>query len=132
VDGIEELGREPGLEGFEAWDRRRQAPARHEDRGAFVAVWADATISISNAAYELLGSPDTVQLLFDPRLRRIGIRPVERDAARAVYSSYFFLGGGGQNLIPARRFCEHYGVPVGETRRYTPKEVVDGVLVVDL
>lgn len=118
------------LGGFEAWDRRLRAPAHQQDRAAFVSLWADGTINISKAAYEMFDSPDTVQLLFDPKLRRVGLKPVERDADRAAYSSCYFLDQG-QKLIPARRFCEHYGIPLTETRRYRPK-LIDGALVVDL
>lgn len=78
----------------------------------------------------MFGSPDMVQLLFDSKLRRVGVKPVERDADRAVYSSYYFLDRD-QKVISVRRFCEHYGIPLTESRRYTPK-LIDGVLVVDL
>ncbi len=118
------------LEGFEAWDRRLRAPAHQEGRNAFVSVRSDGTIGINKVAYEMLGSPDAVQLMFDPKLRRIGLKPVERDTDRAVHSSYYLLNRA-QHLLPARRFCEHYGVPLGETRRYTPK-LIDGVLVIAL
>lgn len=118
------------LEGFEAWDRRLRAPAHQQDRAAFVAIWADGTIGINKAAYEMFDSPSAVQLMFDPKLRRIGLKPVERDADRGVHSSYYFLDGGPK-VVPARKVCEHYGVPLGETRRYTPK-LIDGVLIVDL
>ncbi len=118
------------LDGFEPWDRRRRAPAHQEGRDVFVSLRADGTIGISKAAYEMFGSPDTVQLLFDSRLRRIGLKPVDRDADRAVRSSCYFLDKS-QALIPCKRFLEHYGVSTTDATRYTPK-LIDGVLVVDL
>jgi hypothetical protein len=118
------------LGGFEAWDRRRRAPEHQENRPLFVSVRADGSICVSTAAYEMFDSPDTVQLMFDPKLRRIGLKPVERDTARGVHSSYFLLAGGG-SVIQCRAFLEHYGVRVNETRRYTPK-LIDGALIIDL
>lgn len=119
------------LEGFEAWDRRRRAPEHRENRPLFVSIRADGTICISKAAYEMFGSPEAVQLMFDPKLRRIGLKPVERDTgeASAGDSSYYLLGAG--QLMPCKAFCEYYGVPLNETRRYTPK-LVDGTLIIDL
>lgn len=118
------------LEGFEAWDRRLRAPANQKGRVAFMSIRADGTIGINKAAYEMLASPSAVQLMFDPKLRRVGLKPVERDHERAAYSSYYLLDRAS-DVLPCRRFCEHYGIPLGETKRYTPK-VIDGVLVVDL
>lgn len=131
MENIENLLEEcDTLAGFEVWDRRLRAPAHQQGREAFVSVRVDGVIGIDKTAYEMFGSPSAVQLLFDPKLRRIGLRPVERDAERAVHSSYYFIEPATR-IIPARRFCEHYGIPLAESRRYTPG-FVDGVLVIDL
>jgi hypothetical protein len=117
------------LDGFEAWDRRRRAPVHQEGREVFVSLRANSIIGISKAAHEMLGSPNAVQLLFDRKLRRIGMKPVDREAERVAHCPYYLLHGG--QTIQCKVFLEHYGVPLEETTRYTPK-LIDGVLVVDL
>ena len=118
------------LAGFEAWDPDSGLPA-NEGYGpaAFVSVRRCGTFGLNRNARQLIGNPGYVELLFDPHRRRIGLRPVGADHPRGRK-----LIGGSRNgyaSVGARKFCQYYGITLGETRRYTPK-VVDGVLVVDL
>jgi hypothetical protein len=67
------------LEGFEVWDLSVQAPEHQEVQVAFVSVRAGGTIGLNRAAYQMLGRPEAVLLLFDPKRRRIGLKPTTRD-----------------------------------------------------
>lgn len=116
------------LEGFEGWDKRVQAPDHEEAYTAFVSLRVGGVIGINKSAYQMWGKPQAMRLMFDRERRRIGIAPTARDDPRGWVEESVSHGG---TSIPAKRFCEYYGIMPAETRRYTPK-IIDGVLIVEL
>ncbi len=94
-----------------------------------VTIQKRGTISLNRTAYELLGSPEAVELLYDRGERVIGIRAVDPDTRHAYPmrkqpSSYSYLFAG-------QAFAKYYDIPIGETRRYEA-EMIGDVLAVDL
>jgi hypothetical protein len=96
----------------------------------FVTIQKRGTISMNKAAYVALGSPQTVELLFDSDERMVGLRPVEFMTEHA-----YPVRGVGQEptsyLIAGRAFTKHYEIDTTVSRRW-PAELVDDVLSVDL
>lgn len=115
------------LEGFEGWDKRVHAPNHEEVYTAFVSLRVGGVIGVNKSADQMWGKPEAMRLMFDPVRRRIGIAPTDRGDPRGWVDEH--RCGGLQ--IPAKRFCEYYGIMPAETRRYTPK-LIDGVLIVEL
>ena len=105
---------------------RRATPLAAEPR---VAIQKRGTISLNRSAFEALGSPAAVELLFDKGEQVVGIRPVPPDVRhsyplRKQPSSFSYL-------IAGQAFCNYYGIPTGETRRYAAT-TIDDVLAIDL
>lgn len=85
---------------------------------------------VNRAAYEAMGQPEAVKLLYDKDQQVIGIQPTEDPAARNAYTvrkqpnsdSWLFAGVA---------FAHKYEIPLGETRRWRAKMHGD-ILTVDL
>lgn len=87
------------------------------------------TLGLNRVAYESLGSPEAVELLFDKKNEVIGLRPVEITQPHAypirkqINSDSF--------LVALQAFSGHYGLKYGDARRIITS-VHDGVLIIDL
>ena len=116
----------PGVSAeFETFTRRA-APVVREP---VVALQRRGVLSLNRAAYELLGEPAAVELLFDRAGRRIGLRPVVGDAPHAYRVRK--QPGSATYLIGAKAFLQFYGIPHDQARRWGAA-LLDGVLVADL
>lgn len=110
---------------FEEFDRK-SSPS---NTTPLITIQARGTCSANRAAFEALGSPEGIKLLYDKKRRVIGIRPAdpkERNAyamrKQPASDSYLFSGTA---------FANHNGIPIGETRRYQA-HVHGEILTVDL
>lgn len=77
-------------------------------------------ILLSRAAFEMIGSPETVDLLFDRTERTIGVKPGGRLKASMQ---------GADHSVPsisAKVFCIHYGIAFDQKIEAV---VEDGILV---
>jgi hypothetical protein len=91
---------------------------------------SSSELHANDAAMQLIGRPEWVQILYDPQNNAIGLRPTEatdplasvrrRDKRRP--RTHIFAG---------RSFTLFHGIDTSVTRRYPAKEV-EGLLVVDL
>jgi len=110
---------------FEEFEKRMTPPAR----GPSVTVLSTKGFTLNKAAYDLLGNPKAVTLLYDPDERLVGFKPSVRDSPRA-YAVRSHPKGASVS-VSGRAFMKHYGIDASTTRRYTA-EMGDGVLVLDL
>lgn len=92
--------------------------------GVLIVLRRGASIALSPDAYELLGSPAYVTLLYSRSTRRIGIRPTDDPTAQRV------TGRGPMREVGANGFARKFGVPFEGTRY--PATVIDGVLVAEV
>lgn len=96
----------------------------------FVTIQKRGTISLNKAAHVALGTPETVELLYDSENQIIGLRPVDPTAEHA----YPVRGVGDEPtsfLVAGTAFSKHYGIETSASRRW-PADVIDGVLTIDL
>ena len=113
----------PNFEVFEG--KRRQAA--HEP---LVTLQARGSFSFNEAAYDAMGRPKRLLLLFDPDQRIVGFQPTEEDVPYAYpvhkqpNGRTFQTGGGAA-------FCHHYEIPTGQSRRFAGK-MYDEILGIDL
>ena len=83
-------------------------------------------ITFSVPAYDLLGSPEAVKLLYDEAERIVGFKP----AKKADWNAYGLRPQGkATRSISAAPFCRLAGVQ--DTRRW-PAYLEDGILCADL
>lgn len=111
----------PNFEVFKRSDRRDIG------RGPAATVLVGGNISLNRAAYEALGQPDAVELLYDRDARIIGLRPVPREVPHA----FPLQSRGSVRVVAGRAFAQHFRIDASvSTRR--PAYVEDGVLCIDL
>lgn len=111
---------------FEVFDKR----AATATKSPMVTIQKGGMFSWNKAAYEAIGSPEAVQLLYDKEEKLIGFRPVESTNPRA-----FFVRPQGKNAatftVAGRSFTQHYGIDTDTALRYAV-EAQDDTLVLDL
>lgn len=111
---------------FVKYRRRRGNPV---SALAFVTVQQLGRFSMNQLAFELLGRPERVELLFDPEEHRIGFRPTTPDdvdsyRVRKIPTSNSYIVSG-ESFLPS------IGHRPDVTRRYQA-ELVGDVLAIDL
>jgi len=110
---------------WEVYDRK----AKPRVTEPHVTLQASGTFSMNAAAYEALGSPDAVDLMYSRSDKVVGFRPSEPGAPHSYpikpqQNARTFQTGG-------KAFCTYFGIPTGQARRFAAK-MVEGVLEVDL
>ncbi len=118
-------GNVPGLD-FEVF---RGRAAKTRKNLPTVSLQKKGVISLNPAAYEAIGSPKAVELLYAPKARVIGIRAADPDLTHSYPARV--PKGGQTRLIAAVAFFNHYGIAVEKIRRY-PATMVGDVLAIDL
>ncbi len=103
------------LDGFEVFDRS-SAPG---PTIPFVTIQRRGLISLNRGAYDALGAPSAVELLFNKERRVIAIRPADPASPRA----YGLRQQGGENgsktyLLAGAAFTAHYKIDTSVARRY--------------
>lgn len=98
--------------------------ARRLDDGPALTIGQRGTITLNRSAYEALGKPAEVDLLFDPEARIVGIRPSKGEFGYKVRRT---RSTGQPASIGGRAYTQHYEIPTQPARRY-PAQVDDGVL----
>jgi hypothetical protein len=106
--------------------RRQVPPVVH---GPVVTVQRHGLLTLNRAAFEALGAPEAVKLLFDRDARVMGLHPAVLDCSDAYRVRRQSRGPGF--LVSGRAFTHHYGIPTEGARRY-PAVMNDNVLTVDL
>jgi hypothetical protein len=82
------------------------------------------SLALNREAWEALGEPDRVVLLYDRRRKAVGVRPAPPEDPDA----YAVGRPRGAFVVSARAFVRHYGITAEAARRYDAA-VEDGVLV---
>jgi len=96
-----------------------------------VTIQRKGILSFNQAAYDAIGSPEAVELLYDRTERIIGVRPTDPKAPHAYAPRAAVKKDNGPYLVSGTAFVHHYGIDVTATRRY-PVTVADGILCIDL
>ena len=109
---------------FEVFDRK----AKPKVGQPLVTLQASGTFSMNEAAYEALGSPEEVDLLYDRGEQIVGCRPAKGSPhsypIKPQQNARTYQTGG-------RAFCSHYGIGTGLARRFAAGMIGD-VLAIDL
>jgi hypothetical protein len=111
---------------FEVFQRQRVAPSAVP----YVTVHKRGTIGLSIAAWQALGDPEAVELLYDPEANVMGLRPVDADQAHA-YRPRPSGRDGRVRVVSGTAFFQYYGLPLTGVRRFVGR-IEDDTLIVDL
>ena len=110
---------------FETFKRQRVRPGTDP----LITIQKKGVFSLNRSAYEALGSPDWVELLYDHDSRLVAIRKVDESVEHAYRCRTF--GKGGTWLVSGTAFSNYYGIDTSTpTRRAAHME--DDMLVIDL
>jgi hypothetical protein len=111
---------------FETFEKNRM-PSKGRPA---VTIQKRGSISLNTAAYEAIGEPSFVVLLYDREERLIGIRESDANTPHA-----YNVRGTGKNqatrVVSGKAFLSYYDIPRGVARRWFAEER-DGMLVIDL
>jgi hypothetical protein len=89
------------------------------------------TLNLNKPAFELLGKPQAVVLLYARPERVIGLRPAPKDETNAYLVRPLGAAGSAWTVV-AREFCAWIGADLAEARRYALTAGPDGLGCVDL
>lgn len=115
---------------FEVFDKRAAPPTDQP----WVTIQKGGTLSLNRTAYEALGSPAAVQLLFDREEQLIGFRATDPEGPIAYPVRTTSAKNRSQNstwLVSGMAFCKNYGIDASKARRFQPRMEND-LLIVDL
>jgi hypothetical protein len=115
---------------FERFDQRHIAIAG----SPFVTIQKGGRVmTINRPAYEMLGSPEAVELLYNKKNRVVGIREVSKKEPYA-----FPLRAQGRKgrepsnyLVAVQAFTKHYNIDTSIAMRY-PAEMQEDILTISL
>ncbi len=115
---------------FERFDQRHIAISG----SPFVTIQKGGRVmTINRVAYEMLGSPEAVELLYSKKDRVIGVRQVSKTEPYAF--PLRTQGRKGQDpsnyLVALQAFTKHYNIDTSVARRY-PIEMQNDILTVSL
>lgn len=111
---------------FETFQKNRM-PSKGQPA---VTIQKRGALSLNNAAFEALGSPSFVELLYDREERLIGLR----ESDEATSHAYAVRGTGinqATRVVSGKAFLAYYDIPRETARRWIAEER-DGMLVIDL
>lgn len=88
-------------------------------------------LSLNRSAFDALGSPDAVELLYDRQAAIVGLRTTSGSAGDAVYVRPATRSASGPWVVSAMAFVRYYEIDTEVSRRWAAY-LDDGVLCVDL
>jgi hypothetical protein len=97
-----------------------------------VTIYADRTMYFNRKAFDALGSPDGVALMYDSREKLIGVRPSPLNRRETFLLRKKNRKDAGWT-INALNFCRRHDIRPSETYAFKNVETIDGpILVLDL
>jgi hypothetical protein len=94
-----------------------------------VSLHQKGRFSMNEAAFDALGKPEAIALLYDKGRKAIGFKAVEPELRHAY--TVRKQKKSKSYLVGSIAFCQHYGIDASKTRAFEP--VLDnGILVLEL
>lgn len=112
---------------FEVFNRRMVASSN----APWVTIQKRGAISLNKAAFDALGAPPAVELLYDRTAHIVGLRPAEAGAPHAYLLRQAAGPGHGPYVVSAIAFTKFYEINTDQSMRWGAL-VIDGVLCVEL
>jgi hypothetical protein len=112
--------------GFETFKRQRAAPATEPT----LTIQKRGALSLNTPAFEAMGKPEEIELLYDRDENIIGMRKAAPGTPHA-YPVRAVGKTGATHVISGKGFLKYYGIERGIARRW-PAEMRNGILAVDL
>ena len=113
------------------WTRFEGRPYGADRNQVRVTLSPKKVILLNRVAFEALGGPAAVELLFDETRKVIGLKPIERNRRNAFLVKS--KKQGNHRTINAGAFCTHFGITVDRTVQFQHVDLDnEGVLELDM
>ena len=112
---------------FESFSRRMLTSSS----GPHITIHKRGTLSLNRPAYEAIGSPGSVEMLFDRAARVIGLRAVAHHVDNAYHVRASTPSPSGPWIISAVAFTKYYGIDTSRSMRWEAY-LDDAILCADL
>jgi hypothetical protein len=96
-----------------------------------VTIQKRGTMSLNKSAHVSIGSPDAVELLYDPAARIIGLRAIDNGVDHSYLVRASTRAASGPYVISAMAFFKFYDIDHSQTMRW-PAHLDNDVLCIDL
>jgi hypothetical protein len=114
------------------WENFDDGPVRSTRDQIHVTIRSTGKIFFNLKAFEALGSPDGVALMYDSRQKVIGVRPSKLNLRETYFLRKKHRRCNGWE-ISARNFCRRFKILPSEAYAFTHIEIIDGpILLLDL
>jgi len=107
-----------------------QKGATKAETRPFVTLQVKGPIALNRPAYEALGRPPALELLFDPHKQVVGLKGCARDH-RNAFPVRAVGNAKSSFMVAGKSFTNYYGIDISQSRRY-PAFMEDGILCFDL
>jgi hypothetical protein len=114
------------VDGFEVYERQRVAPSSEP----VITIQKKGIFRLNRAAYDAVGGPEAVELLYNRDKRLIAMRKAKPGLPRA-FALLTRSTHGDSWYISGRGFLRFYGIEVTRSVRRQAR-VENGMLVIDL
>jgi hypothetical protein len=112
---------------YEVFKRQRAPQAREP----YVTLHRRGTIALNVPAWEALGSPESVELLFDRERSVMALRRAD-EAANHAYRLRQNGTSASSYVLSGTAFFQYYEIPLVSEARRLSAQLEDGMVVVDL
>lgn len=113
------------------WTKFEGKPYGADVDTARVTLGPKKAILLNDLAYEALGAPTAVELMFDEGQKIIGLKPVE--ARRPHAFPVKPRKGSRHRVIRAAAFCTHFGIKIDRTVLFNEIDIDnDGVMKLEI
>lgn len=115
------------------WEEFEHGPIQKHAERIHVSINPRGNLYLNRLAFEAMGKPESVVLLYDRRQSMIGLRAAPAGRENAFRLKRKDPGPSGNRVIYAANFCRFYHIKTAETLAFTTAEVdQQGVLILDL
>jgi len=112
------------------WEEFAGGPNEPTNARIHVTLNKKNNLLINKKAFEVLGSPAAVKLLYERRMQTIGVRAAAPGEEKAFPLKRH--PRGSHHLISARPFCRYYKINLPEPIKFTEPLIDNGILLLSL
>ena len=114
------------------WEKFLGGPVRPPQQSAHITISKAGVIKLNAFAHKLLNNAEAVQLFFNKREQKIGIK----ESSPRFFEAFPVKGRpalGTTRLVYASSFMKHYGIKVTATHKFNRLDQAhDGMLILNL
>jgi hypothetical protein len=109
----------------------QHSPGRQAPTEPSATIQKGGYLTLSEGAYQALGRPTGVELLYAPDIRAVGVRAANNSPHAFELKQH--PTGRSYRVQSTRAFMNHYGIPTDSAHRYPARlDPEQGLLIIEL